>query len=269
MEIQIESVTPDKATRWLNLNKSNRKMRTGVSEKYADDMRNGRWTSCPEPIAFYVDGDLADGQHRLWAIVDSGMTIRFPIARGLQREDGLNLNTGLGRTLVDNGRISGVDPDLSPALVSTARSVAVGEAAKGSLSNARKLEYIDTHREAAQWAVTNVKRTKFLCSAPIQAAIARAWYVETDHARLKRFCDVLGTGFSNGEEESAAIALRNYILQRMSSAASAAMWRDTFLKTQNAVRYFMQAKKLTIIKSVAEEIYPLKKTRKARIASVA
>lgn len=269
MEITIESVTPDKATKWLNLNKSNRKMRSGVSEKYADDMRNGRWTSCPEPIAFYVDGDLADGQHRLWAIIDSGVTIRFPIARGLQREDGLNLNTGLTRTLVDNGRISGVDPDLSPALVSTARSIAVGDAMKGALSNARKLEFIEAHREAAAWAVTNTKRTKYLCSAPIMAAIGRAWYIETDHARLKRFCDVLGTGFSNGEEESSAVALRNYLLTRTSISASAAMWRDTMLKTQNAIRYFMQGKKLTIIKGTADEAYPLKKVRKPRIAVVA
>ena len=56
---------------------------------------------CPEPIAFYDDGDLADGQHRLWAIVDSGMPIEFPIARGLSRADGLNINTGLGRSLAE------------------------------------------------------------------------------------------------------------------------------------------------------------------------
>jgi hypothetical protein len=263
MEIQMEKVSPIKAEKWLNLNKNNRKMRDGVAERYADDMRNGRWTSCPEPIAFYDDGDLADGQHRLWAIVEAGVTIEFPVARGLSRSDGLNINTGIGRSLVDNAKISGSDRDLSNEMLSVARAVEQGKASNGKvpLSNAQRLEMVANHREAATWAVSNGPRGRGLRNAMILAAIARAWYWEADKDKLKRFCDVFASGFADGEEESAAIALRNYYLTK-TAIGSGALWTDTFLKSQNAVFYFMKGRKLTVIKGIEDEQYPLKRKRK-------
>lgn len=264
MHIRIETVTPDKATAWINQNKSNRKLRDGVVEKYADDMKRGRWTNCPEPISFYADGDLADGQHRLWAIVESQTEQIFPVARGLSREDGLNINTGMARTLVDAGRISGRDPNLSNTLISTARAIAEGSPAGSAKSNAARLVMVEDHREAASWAVSNGPKAKYLRNALVLAAIGRAWYHEADTDRLKRFCDVLNTGLCEGEAEHAAVVLRNYLLQRASASSSAALWRDSFLKVQNAISYFMRGKKLTVIKSTAEEVYPLPKKKPAR-----
>ncbi len=124
MEIVIENVTPTKATAWLNKNNVNRTMRPGVAEQYADDMINGRWTNCPVPISFYEDGNVADGQHRLWAIIDSGCAQKFPIARGLKREDGLNIDTGKSRSIVDNAKISGTESGLTNELLAIARGAA-------------------------------------------------------------------------------------------------------------------------------------------------
>ena len=264
MQITVEKVTPNKAESWLNQNKSNRKMREGVAEKYAADMKSGNWTTCPEPISFYDDGDLADGQHRLWAIVESGVAIQFPVERGLKREDGLNLNTGLARTIVDNGRISGIDRNLSTTLISTSRAIEEGGAARGTLSNAAKLALVNKHREAAQWAVANGPRAKLLRNALMLGAIARAWYYEENHDKLRRFCDVVNSGFSDGQAESAAIAIRNYMTSKGAVCSSTAMWRDTFLKVQNAIAYFMIGKPLTIIKGVADEAYPLGRKGKKR-----
>ncbi|HWH83197.1 MAG TPA: hypothetical protein VNU71_13280 [Burkholderiaceae bacterium] len=254
----VEKVTPQKAEAWLNQNKTNRKLREGVAEKYADDMTNSRWTQCTAPIAFYKDGDLADGQHRLFAVSLSGVPQTFIVLRDLDRKDGLNIDTGLSRDLVDAGRISGTDTDLSRALISAARAIAEGDAQRSATSNAAKLAIVEEHRAAAQWAATNVRRVRYLSNASVLGAVGRAWYVETDHAKLKRFCDVLGDGFSAGDSESAAIALRNYLIARTSSASTAACWRDTFLKAMNAIAYFMAGKKLTVIKGVTDEAYPLK-----------
>lgn len=270
MDIKIEIVTPAKAEGWLNVNKNNRKMRDGVAERYANDMRNGKWTTCPEPIAFYEDGDLADGQHRLWAIVDSGATIRFPIARGLSRADGLNINTGLTRSLVDNGRISGQDTGLSNELIAVARAIAQGNQGSNtkSLSSANKLDMVADHREAATWSLANGPRGRGLRNAVINSAVARAWYWESDLDRLKRFCDVFSSGFADGDGESAAIALRNYFLTKK-GLLSTALWTDSFFKAQNAIHYFMRSKRLTVIKTVADEPYPLKRKQKKAAARAA
>jgi hypothetical protein len=265
MHIIIETITPRIAEAWLNANKSNRKMRDGVAEKYADDMKFGRWTSCPEPISFYLDGDLADGQHRLWAIVDSGTTQTFPVARGLTREDGLNLNTGLKRDVVDNARISGTDTTLSRSLIAAAKAIELGtlNGDKAAISNAALLAIVERNREAATFAAAIVRRRQLLCSAAVMGAVGRAYLHEPDRDRLKRFCDVLGTGFYEGPGETAAVTLRNYLLAKGSVASSSALWRDTFLKSQNAIFYFMRDRKLTAIKSVAEDQYPLAKSKMA------
>lgn len=263
MQIVIETVTPKIAEGWLNANKSNRRLRDGIVEKYADDMKHGRWTTCPEPISFYTDGDLADGQHRLFAIIESDTPQTFPIARGLKREDGLNLNTGLGRTLVDNARISKTDDGLSKALIATARAMEFGTISVGrSVSNGETLDIVDRHREAAAFAASEVRRKPLLCGAVVTGAVGRAYAAGADHDKLRRFCDVLGTGLYNGDTETAAVAIRNYLLEKGAVLSSSGLWVDTFMKEQNAIRYFTEGRKLTVIKSVSEEAYPLKKTRR-------
>lgn len=257
MDATIENVTPTKAEKYLNLNSSNRKLRPGVAEKYARCLRDGTWTECPEPISFYEDNEVADGQHRLWAIVDSGVAVRCVIVRGLPRSAGLNINTGLARTLVDNSRIAGLGDDLSNELLATSRAVEVGAATSRAQSYSERLAYVDKHREASKWAMANGPRGRGLRNAITLAAVARAYYHEPDKDRLHRFGDVVSTGFSDGNYESAAIAIRNYLQAKGAQAASQALWRDTFLKVQNAIRYFMLSRPLTVIKVVSDEAYPL------------
>lgn len=258
--IPIERINPKQAERYLNSNRSNRRLRSGLVEKYADDMRNGRWTRCPMPICFYQDGDIADGQHRLWAIIESGTTQEFAVVYGLRREDGLNIDTGMPRTLVDNADISGADKHLSNELISVCRAIAEGERHGKALSNSTRLAMVTEHREAAQWAITNGPRGRGLRNAILLAAVARAWYRESDHARLRRFSEVVSTGFADDKNESGAIALRNYIQAKgAATSGSPATWRDAFLKAQNCIAYFMRRQPLTVVKKVSEEAYPIKK----------
>lgn len=268
MHIEILRVTPTMAEQWLNFNKNNRKLREGVAEKYAEDMAQDRWTECPEPISFYDDGDLADGQHRLFAIVLSGKTIEFPVAHNLSRAAGLNLNMGLMRSLVDNARISGTDPDLSNQLLGLARAIELGKPSSNNipLSNAQRLEMVDKHREAAKWVISHGPRGRGLNNAMMGAALARAWYYETDLDRLKLFCDVFSSGHvHDAEQDSAAVTLRNYFLQK-SALGGTALWTDTFFKAQNAIHYFMEGKRLTVIKTVKDEAYPLPKGKRKKAA---
>jgi hypothetical protein len=195
----------------------------------------------------------------------SGKAQKFPVARGLSRGDGLNIDTGIGRGLLDAAKISGTDTGLSNELISVCRAIEdgthannVNTANRKSRSNSEKLALVDLHREAGNWVCTNGPRGKTIRSSIVLGAMGRAWYLESDKDRLRRFADVLGSGFQAGDEESAAIALRNYI-QSKEALSSSALWRDTFLKVQNAISYFMRGKKLTVIKGVADESYPLRK----------
>lgn len=265
MEIKLERVTPAKAESWLNRNTGNRKMREGVAEAYADDMRNGRWTECLDPIAFYENGDVANGQHRLWALVDSQTTQEFLIARGVSRDAGLNIDVGLARSLVDNARISGRDLELSNELVAVSRFIEEGDLQRGKLTNAQRLAFVGTHREAAQFAIAFGPRGRGIRSQVTLAALARAWYKEEDEDRLKAFGHVMTSGLGEGQQDHAAIALRNYLIAGRDSRA-VGRWTDTgrelFLKAQNAISYFVRKKPLSVIKAVKDEAYPKPRKRK-------
>lgn len=259
MLIELEIVTPAKAEKWLNSNTNNRKLRPGVAERYAADMLTGLWTTCPTPISFYEDGSVADGQHRLFAIVESGCSIKFPIARGLKRTDGLNIDTGLGRSLVDNAHISGKDKSLSTEMISVARAIQDGEPPNGTRtrSNASRLELVQTHRECIDWVIAKGPRGKLVRNSLILGAMARAYRTEPNTERLARFAVVLSTGFYDSKDETAAIALRTYLLQRGATASISANWRDTFLKTQHAIWMFMRGRSMTVTKTIGTEDYPL------------
>lgn len=261
-----EKVTPAKAEKWLNeFNPENRKLRTGHAESMSHDMKKGEWTRCIAPIAFYDDGTLADGQHRLWAIIDSQTTQEFLIVRGLSRADGLNIDMGMPRTLMDNARISGADDDLSNRLLGVCRAIAHGQkrvlggrAGARKLTNSEKLAIVAKYREPALWALQNLPHARMISTNPVLAAIGRARMRHADEILLQRFCEVLSKGFSDGKHESAAISMRNYIIAFGPKVSGDPAWRDLFLKTQNAIWYFIRGRPLTVIRTVAEEQYKLK-----------
>jgi len=256
VEVSVEKITPKKAASMLNANHNNRRLREGVAEQYAADMRAGKWTVCTAPIAFYDDGDLADGQHRLWAIVESDFSTTFTIMRGLPRQAGLNIDTGAPRTLVDNAKISGMNDDLSNELLGVVRAFATGDRTTGRLSNSQRLDLIAKHGDEARWAIAHGTRGRNLHNVCVTAAIARAYVYEGNHERLAEFGQVLSTGYGNGEGDTAAITLRNKLIE--TSGVPTKAWGETFLKVQNCIYYFMRHRKLTVLKSVKDEQYPLK-----------
>lgn len=261
--MKLEKITPRKAEQYLNRNNSNRALRAGVVERYAKDMANGKWSECIAPIVFYDDGDLADGQHRLFAIVESGVPQKFYVRRNLPRGAGLNIDMGMNRSLVDNARIAGVDAHLNNVLLAVTRCFATGARSAGgkgnAVSNTQKLAWVDKYREPCEWAIHHGPVAKGIRNALTYTAIARAYSHMKDEAqveRLKEFCKVLQTGVSNGEADSAAVAIRNYLISNRMLAYSPGGWYETFKKLQNAISYFMRRKPLNVIKAVAAECYP-------------
>lgn len=254
-QISVEMFTPDDALEILCKNDINRALNNDVVRVYNTDMQTGDWSVCPGAICFYENGQLADGQHRLNALIESGHSALFIVMRGLTRKDGFNIDTGRPRKLVDAVRIA-TGEHMAGNLFSVCRSIKTGTSQHGRNSHAMQYDTIEAYREAGEWVITNGPRGKKLGNGAILGAVGRAYLAGVDRDKLRRFCDVLRTGFAEGTHESSAVAMRNYLLAAQNSSTSA-LWRDTFLKVQNAIKYFIADKQLTIIKSVKEEIYPL------------
>jgi hypothetical protein len=100
-EIEVIEITPDLAREWVGHNTHNRKTRQRVVLAYAADMAAGDWAWNGEGIKFDVNGVLLDGQHRLLAIIESGVTVRMPVFRGLPPETQETMDGGVTRKFSD------------------------------------------------------------------------------------------------------------------------------------------------------------------------
>lgn len=72
-------ISPEQAAKWLERNDNNRNVNVAKVKKMAKDMREGHWDTTHQGIAIASDGTLVDGQHRLLAIVESGVTVRMNV----------------------------------------------------------------------------------------------------------------------------------------------------------------------------------------------
>lgn len=103
----IIPVDPATAARWLDRNGANRNVRPVIVNKYATDMAAGLWCLTGAPIQFDANGTLLDGQHRLAAIVKSGVTVPMFVVEGLPVEAQPYMDIGAKRTVADQLGIAG------------------------------------------------------------------------------------------------------------------------------------------------------------------
>lgn len=106
-ETMILDVTPAMAAEMLAYNDRNRPLRSRTVEKYAEDMKAGRWLYTRVPVIF-SGHRLIDGQHRLEAIVASGQTVKIDIAFGAPDSAFNFIDIGQKRTPGDIFSINGV-----------------------------------------------------------------------------------------------------------------------------------------------------------------
>jgi len=107
VRVDVELVTPHKASDWLEKNRRNRPKREGQIDRYIDQMKEGNWMVSPDAIAFDENGRLINGQHRLTAIVRAGQAQRQLVARGLDPDARLISDVGAKRTASDMLHIEG------------------------------------------------------------------------------------------------------------------------------------------------------------------
>lgn len=86
---EVVTVTPEKATKWLEGNVLNRDITQSHVEWLARQMRDHKWYLSNNAIAFDDNEQhplLLDGQHRLWAIIMSGVTVQMLVGWGFSHD---------------------------------------------------------------------------------------------------------------------------------------------------------------------------------------
>jgi hypothetical protein len=98
VDFEVVLITPDTATLMLERNTRNRPFRVARAMEFMDLLNTpGAFYHTQEGIAFYADGTLADGQHRLAAIRRSGKSVYMDVRYGVPVEASHSINIGIRR----------------------------------------------------------------------------------------------------------------------------------------------------------------------------
>lgn len=101
MQIRPQTVTPEAALNLIEANTRNRPKRPAVVAKYANLMAKGEWRFNGDTIRIDRNGVLLDGQHRLHAIVESGVAQDMIVVSGLEPDVFTTIDVGAKRSAGD------------------------------------------------------------------------------------------------------------------------------------------------------------------------
>ncbi|TXH43698.1 MAG: hypothetical protein E6Q97_33780 [Desulfurellales bacterium] len=245
MELSIETITPKQAEKYLQFNTSNRNIRKALVGQYARDMANGKWKLTHQGLAFNCDGTLLDGQHRLRAIVESGVTVQMLVARGVNSEhqlvmdDHAKRSAGDALTLLRGERVTAEQVAIVGAAVELQERAYAQHQTKAELN-----ELINAFGNALRFTeqFTSTKQ-RGVTSAPVLAALTLAWFYVEDLDRLALFCRILcGVDMATEEADRSAQLLREWSLR--TGVRYATQRTEAFRKSQRAIVSFMKYQKL-------------------------
>lgn len=259
LQVEIVDVTPELAARWLDRNTRNRPLNKRIVNKYAEDMRAKNWVVTHQGLAFYASGEVADGQHRLQAVVQSGETVRFFVTHGLADRDAVGIDQNATRAMQHVMQFMGEGRWADQSIIAVMRVYAsmVGEGScntEKNLSVSQALEALEIYGASVMFgAKVFPGKRKYLTTALLRAAIGAASCYE-NWCRLKCFADVLYSGLANGPEDSAAIRLREFLLSgKYQNGHTERM--HLLRRAQRAIMAFCKGEQLTLLRAPDRLLY--------------
>lgn len=110
---------PQLAAELLKGNTHNRRLNQATFMRYVEDMVNNRWLFNGVPVIIDTHGRVVDGQHRLHAVIESGVTVPMIIVEGIGMEAQNTIDIGRPRSVADQLAIEGVGSATIAASVAT------------------------------------------------------------------------------------------------------------------------------------------------------
>jgi hypothetical protein len=262
MQSKLEKITPKKAAEYLAQNFCNRPISPPTRQKYVRLIQTGKFYVTHQGVAFDEQGRLRDGQHRLAAVVEADTPVTMMVTRGLTEAAALAIDDGRKRT--DAHALSMAHG----ALISGFVTAIAKEMYTGGLHldtstkpvTADRLEIVEfygQHEEAIRTIVEAFRdNTAGVGAAYILAALARATY-HVPAKKLKRFAEVLASGYSK-EGEELIITLRNHILlKRRQEKKTRALRDELYAKTEQTLVDWVENKGTGRIGKAKSELFPL------------
>ena len=262
MQTKLMTITPKLAAEFLAQNYNNRPVSRAAVEEHIKNLKAGKFFATHQGIAFDEDGRLRDGQTRLLAIMESGISAKMLVTTGLAAEAVLAIDDGRRRT---QGQALSMHAGaaVSPFITAIAREMFAGNTHLAMGGRKRKpsrqelLAFYDTYAAEINYAAACFKNhDSGLALGFIAAVVARA-AVQHKGRKLKHFAQVLAEGFGK-EGDEIIIRLRNHILQQRRAQKRDSGQRDQlYAKTERVLEAYLNREELTTVQAAKAELFPL------------
>lgn len=214
MNSQIIKVNPSLAEEWLKTNTFNRLVSKGSVERYARDMASGNWRLNHQGIAFDSEGVLVDGQHRLFAVIKSGVTVEMMVTFGADRVGIDELRVRKTSDVIKFGKLSEWIDRRQVEIAKQMIGLCTEKSSKAeAFSTSDIVIFAEKNKDAIMFShALFTSNVKGISTAAARAVIATASY-HYEKNDLKEFVDTLYSGISTSPDRSAAIKCRDLMLQ--------------------------------------------------------
>lgn len=232
----------------------NRSVRRVTADRYTRMLLADKWHLTHQGLAFDTQDRLLDGQHRLSAVVASGVSMQTLVVTGVEQEAFHAMDVGARRTVAE-------------ALMASKDLVAVTQAvfgfgpsgAKAHLSADEIASCIAGYHDSLQFAIDALYvggKLRHLTTSLIASIIARAHMAGEDPARLIQFGKVFTSGLVvDPKADVAAIRARNLVLE-IGGTGVRQTGSGMLAKIERAVSAFCDRDPISRLYAAEELIYP-------------
>ena len=219
MKIMTVDITPELAATYLQCNVNNRNVRPLWVKALARDMKNGAFKNNGDAIRFDSTGNLIDGQHRLLAVLESGVTLREQIVVYDIAQEAVNtIDSGAKRTDSDRFKMASI-PN-SAIASATARAICNYEAGDLTLKSKFTSDEVRKAYDAHEKQIVEALPLARSCYKAVGGSGSLYVMVFTfglsyDTEKTKQFAKDVSTGVGL-QEDSPALAFRNAVTKSFS-----------------------------------------------------
>ena len=233
----LVNVTPELAREWIADNNFNRPLKPRLVSEYARQIRSGSWRRTHQGIAFDERGVVIDGQHRLWAIVESGQTVPLLVFLNENPSAHESLDNGRVRSHLDVVRLELLDQTIKQKHLSSLKAMWGGKQCKCQ-NHLTAMELGNLYRRyhnAVRFAVDILENSP-VDDSTVMGVIARAYHTIAQD-RLLDFCRILREGVGVHPCTKMIVEFRDWFLTLKDRQE--ATRRDIYKRMENVLHAFL------------------------------
>lgn len=257
IRIAVKKITPDLAESYLSEHKNYRNPNKSRVQTYIRMMRNEQWKL--SIIIFDEDGKLIDGQHRLIAVIDSGLPQYFAVVTGYPCNSEVTLDNGQVRSRAQVLKAErGVKNGTARASMAGALEFGVTSTSYGKYSNLESVVLHDKYKDIIDScfeAAGKDRRTAILL-IPFARAIKR--YPELKDKILKGLKCCVEMDFAEPASKSLKLFYQWYTMINRQGGSD--VRTKIYMKGARALEAYLNDEVLSVVKAPKVDPFEERKT---------